>query len=79
MFNYSANNLILLSSNLSEKYNFFILKDRDTNRCYKIFDFFKKASFEPNKAYCISGKVNSADRIYLVLESVKEDKKHVVK
>lgn len=79
MFNFSANNLILLTNNSTPKYNLFILKDRDTNRCYKVYDFFKKASFEENKPYCISGKVNSADKIYLVLEFLKEDKKNYVK
>ena len=26
--------------------------------------------------YCVSGKVNSADKLYLVLESVKKDTQH---
>jgi ABC-type multidrug transport system fused ATPase/permease subunit len=55
---------------------FNIMKDRNTNRLYKIYDFTKTACFEPLKPYCISGKVNSADKIYLVLEKVKEDKKN---
>jgi len=28
-------------------------------------------------AYCIAGKVNSADRLYLVIESVRPDTKHL--
>lgn len=57
----------------------FILKDRNTNRCYKIYDFSKSADFEIDKHYCIFGKVNSADKLYLVLDSVKEDKKNTAK
>jgi hypothetical protein len=26
--------------------------------------------------YCVSGKVNSADKLYLVVESIKPDTKH---
>jgi len=55
------------------------MKDRSTNRYYKIYDFMKSAILEPSKLYCISGKVNSADKIYLVLEMIKEDKKNVLK
>jgi hypothetical protein len=52
------------------------MKDRHTNRCYKIYDFTKTFCFEPLKPYCIFGKVNSSDKIYLVLENAKEDKKN---
>jgi hypothetical protein len=31
---------------------------------------------EPGSYYCVSGKVNSADKLYLVIESVKPDAKH---
>jgi hypothetical protein len=30
----------------------------------------------PNQYYCVSGKVNSADKLYLVIESVKPDAKY---
>lgn len=79
MFNFSANNLILVSKSQHEKCNIFILKDRDTKRCYKVYDFLKAAIFETNKLYCISGKVNSADKLYLILDGVKEDKKNMDK
>ena len=78
MFNFSANNLIFESKVQHEKCNVIIMKDRNTNRLYRIYDFTKSASFESFKPYCISGKVNSADKIYLVLETVKEDKKNAV-
>ena len=77
MFNFSANNLVLISQKQYDKSNIFVLKDRTTNRCYKIYDFLKIASFEPSKPYCIFGKVNSSDKLYLVLDGVKEDKKNV--
>ena len=31
---------------------------------------------EPGSNYCVSGKVASADKLYLVMESVKPDAKH---
>jgi hypothetical protein len=76
MFNFSANNLIFISKSQYDKYNVLIMKDRHTNRCYKIYDFTKTFCFEPLKPYCIFGKVNSSDKIYLVLENAKEDKKN---
>ena len=33
-------------------------------------------TFLPNFAYCVARKVNSADRLYLVIESVRPDAKH---
>lgn len=76
MFNFSANNLILISQKQYDKSNVYILKDRNTKRCYKLYDFLKIASFVPDKSYCVWGKVNSADKLYLVLEGMKEDKKN---
>jgi hypothetical protein len=79
MFNFSANNLVFVSKSQHDKCNIIILKDRDTNRCYKVYDFLKSAILETGKPYCISGKVNSADKLYLVIDIVKEDRKNVVK
>lgn len=76
MFNFSANNMIMVSKFRYKKCTAFVLKDRDTKRCYKIYDFSKSACFEANKPYCISGMVNSADKLYLILGKVKEDKKN---
>lgn len=76
MFNFSANNMVLISKTTYDKCTSFVLKDRDTHRCYKVYDFSKTISFESQKPYCISGKVNSADKLYLVLDTVKEDKKN---
>ncbi len=79
MFNFNANNLIFVSKSQHDKCNIFILKDRDTKRCYKVYDFLKSVILETGIPYCISGKVNSADKLYLVLDIVKEDKKNAVK
>ena len=76
MFNFSANNLIFVSKKQYEKCTIFILKDRTTKRCYKIYDFLKTASFDFGKPYCIFGKVNSSDKLYLVFDGMKEDKKN---
>ena len=36
----------------------------------------KLSVMQPDVAYCIAGKVNSADKLYLVIESVRLDTKH---
>jgi hypothetical protein len=38
--------------------------------------FTKSRIITPGKYYCVSGNVNSADKLYLVIESVKPDDKH---
>jgi hypothetical protein len=73
MFNFSANHMIFVSSNDFEKARVSIFKDADTNRCYKVYDYKKAFSFDPDKKYSISGKINSVDIMYLILESAKED------
>ena len=42
----------------------------------RLHDFTKAHVMEPGSYYCVSGKVNSADKLYLVMESVKPDAKH---
>ena len=49
------------------------MQDRDTQRVYGLYDFTKAQLIQPGKAYCVAGKVNSADRLYLVIESVRPD------
>jgi len=44
---------------------------------YRLYDFTKAHALEPSSYYCVSGKVNSADKLYLVIESVKPDGKHI--
>jgi hypothetical protein len=73
MFNFSANHLFLLSRTEYPSYAVFLLQDRDTQRVYRLYDFSKAQRMQPNMAYCIAGKVNSADKLYLVIESVRLD------
>ena len=52
------------------------MQDRDTQRAYRLYDFSKAQPIRPGVAYCVAGKVNSADKLYLVIESVRLDTKH---
>ena len=76
MFNFSANHLFLLSRTEYRSCAVFLMQDRDTQRVYRLYDFTKAQLISPDQAYCIAGKVNSADRLYLVIESVRPDTKH---
>ena len=76
MFNFSANHLILLSRTECARCVVFIMKDDSTRRVYRLYDFTKSHTITPGKYYCVSGKVNSADKLYLVIESVWSDNKH---
>jgi hypothetical protein len=75
MFNFSANHLFLLSRKEYRSCAVLLL-DRDTQRVYRLHDFTKAHHLVPGQAYCVAGKVNSADKLYLVIESVKPDTKH---
>jgi hypothetical protein len=76
MFNFSANHLFLLSRTEYRSCAVFLLQDRDTQRVYRLYDFTKTQLIQPNVAYCVAGKVNSTDKLYLVIESVRPDIKH---
>jgi hypothetical protein len=76
MFNFSANYLFLLSRTEYPSCAVFVMLDRDTQRVYRLFDFTKRLHLEPNRPYCVTGKVNSVHTLYLVIESVKLDTKH---
>ncbi|HEY1468029.1 MAG TPA: hypothetical protein VGF61_03215 [Candidatus Acidoferrum sp.] len=52
------------------------MKDDSTRRVYRLHDFRKTQIITPHQYWCVSGKVNSADKLYLVIESVKPDQKH---
>lgn len=52
----------------------YVVKDLNTCRCYKIYDYSKSSDMIPGNVYCISGKVNAADKLYLILEHYKVDK-----
>ena len=76
MFNFSANNLTLLSRTECRSCLVFVMKDRHTHRIYRLYDFTKSQEIAPDQVYCAFGKVNSADKIYLVIESVRPDTKN---
>jgi hypothetical protein len=76
MFNFSANNLSLIKRIEARMCRVFIMQDHHTKRVYHLYDFTKSCTITKNYFYCISGKVNSADKLYLVIQSVKIDSKH---
>jgi hypothetical protein len=76
MFNFSANHLVLISRTEYPSYAVFLMQDRDTQRVYRLYDFSKAQLIRPDVAYCVAGKVNSADKLHLVIESVRLDAKH---
>lgn len=72
MFNFSASHMIWLSTKDYGKAFVHSLQDLDTRRYYRVYDYRKGIQFEAGKIYCISGKVNSADKLYLILETARE-------
>jgi len=75
MFNFSANHLVLISRTEYPSHAVLLMRDRDTQRVYRLYDFSKAQLIRPDVAYIIAGKVNSADKLYLVIESVRPDSK----
>jgi len=71
MFNFSSNNLVWISTKQHDRYFLHMMMDTDTKRYYWVYDFKKSMMFEDDIIYCISGKVNSADKLYLVAEQMK--------
>lgn len=70
MFNFSANNIQLVNSVNYDKCIIFMVKDTNTNRCYQLYDYSKNLILKKDVIYKVSGKVNSADKLYLILENV---------
>ena len=77
MFNFSANHLLLLSRTEYRSCAVLVMRDDSTRRVYRLYDFTKSRILTPGQYYCVSGKVNSADKLYLVIESVRPDTKHI--
>jgi len=77
MFNFSTSHFLLLSRTECSTFAVFLLRDIDTQHILSIYDFSKAQLIRPGVAYCVSGKVNRADKLYLVIESVRPDTKHV--
>ena len=76
MFNFSANHLFLLSRTEYCSCAVLTMLDRDTQRVYRLLDFTKRLRPIPGQAYCVAGKVNSVQTLYLVAECIKLDTKH---
>ena len=76
MFNFSANHLFLLSRIEYCSCALLLMLDADTRRVHRLFDFTKRLRPIPGPAYCVAGKVNSVNTLYLVVESIKLDSKH---
>ena len=76
MFYFNANHLFLISRTDCPSYAVFLMQDRATQRVYRLYDFSQAQLIRPGVANCVAGKVNSADRLYLVIESVHPDTKH---
>jgi hypothetical protein len=76
MFNFSANHLLLLSRMEYRSCAVLVMRDDSTHRVYRLYDFTKSHLITTGQYYCVSGKVNSAEKLYLVVESVKPDTKH---
>ena len=53
-----------------------LLWDLDTQRVCRLDNLTNAQLIRPDVAYCVAGKVNSADKLYLVIESVRLDTKH---
>jgi hypothetical protein len=69
MFNFSANHLLLLSRTEYRTCVVLLMKDDSTRRVYRLYDFTKSQTPTSGQYYCVSGKVNSADKLYLVIKS----------
>jgi hypothetical protein len=76
MFNFSANHLLLISRTEYPSYAVLLMQDRDTQRVYRLYDFSKTQLLRSGVTYCVAGKVNSAAKLYLVIDSVRLDTKH---
>jgi hypothetical protein len=76
MFNFSANHLLLLSWTEYRTCVVFLMQDHSTHRVSACATSRKSQQITPGQRSCVSGKVNGADKLYLVIESVKMDTKH---
>jgi hypothetical protein len=55
----------------------FVMSEDSMRRDYRLYDFTKAYVSTPGQYCCrVSGRVNRADKLYLVIKSVKADHKH---
>ena len=73
MFNFSANHLFFLTRTDVRR-----VSDAGPRHSARLSTvrLHQSQLILPDKAYCVAGKVNSADKLYLVIESVRPDAKH---
>ena len=76
MVKHCANPFLVVSRTEYRSCVVFLMRDDSTRRVYRLYDFTRALQITPDQYYCVSGKVNSADKLYLVMESVKVDTKH---
>jgi hypothetical protein len=53
-----------------------LLRDLDTQHVCRVDNLTSTQLIRPDVAYCVAGNVNSADKLYLVIESVRPDTRH---
>ena len=54
----------------------FRLRDLDTQYVYRLHDFSRTQLIRPDVAYGVAGKVNGADNLCLMIESVRPDTRY---
>ena len=55
----------------------FLVRDLDTQAVYRFYAFTKAQLIRPAVAYCVSGKINRTDKLYLVIDPARPDTKHL--
>jgi hypothetical protein len=68
--------LVEFSRTKYPSYAVLLMQDRDTQRVYQLCDSSNAQLIQPDAANCRAGKVNSADELYLVIESIRLETKH---
>ena len=54
------------------------MSDDSTRRDYRLYEFTKAYVSTPGQYCChVSGRVSRTDKLYMVIESVKADRKHL--
>jgi len=67
--------MLTLCSTEYPSYAVLLLPDLDSQRFCRSHDFIVLL-IRPNVVNCVAGRVNSADTLYLAIESVRPDSKH---
>jgi len=54
-----------------------LVRDLETQRICRLHDFTKAQLIRPRAAYCVAGNVCGPDKLYVGIESVRPDAKHL--